>query len=140
MVDEKRIMAETDRFCIRLIAAYKDRTHLYMVLEICQGGELFSLLQKERKLDEPASAFYGASVMLAFEYPQRNRIIYRDLKPENLLLAAEGYLKLVDFGFAKLIDAAAARGRSAARPSTSRPRSSNPRAMARASTGGRSAS
>ena len=73
-MNEKRIMAETDHpFCIRLIAAYKDRTHLYMVLEICQGGELFSLLQKERKLDEPASAFYGASVMLAFEY-LHNRI------------------------------------------------------------------
>ena len=103
-MNEKRIMAETDHpFCIRLIAAYKDRTHLYMVLEICQGGELFSLLQKERKLDEPASAFYGASVMLAFEYLHNRNIIYRDLKPENLLLDGKGYLKVVDFGFAKLI-------------------------------------
>ena len=103
-MNEKRIMAETDHpFCIRLIAAYKDRTHLYMVLEICQGGELFSLLQKERKLDEPASAFYGASVMLAFEYLHNRSIIYRDLKPENLLLDGKGYLKVVDFGFAKLI-------------------------------------
>lgn len=48
--------------------------------------------------------FYGAQVTLQFEYLHSKNIIYRDLKPENLLIADDGYLKLTDFGFAKVVE------------------------------------
>ena len=67
-MNEKRIMAECDHpFCARLVASFKDQQRLYMVLEFLPGGELFSLLQRERKLPEASATFYGCIVMLAFE-------------------------------------------------------------------------
>jgi len=104
IMNEKRIMAEIDHpFIVRMMETFKDDNRLYMILEFCPGGELFGLLQKERRLTEEASAFYGCCVMLAFEYLHNLNVIYRDLKPENLMLDAKGFIKVVDFGFAKQI-------------------------------------
>ena len=104
VMSEKRILADIDHpFCIQLMACFKDSQNLYMVLEYCPGGELFNLLQRERKLIDSHCVFYAASVMLAFEYMHELNIIYRDLKPENLLLDARGFCKVCDFGFAKRI-------------------------------------
>jgi len=50
------------------------------------------------------NSFYGAQVALMFEYIHSKNVIYRDLKPENLLIADDGYLKLTDFGFAKVVE------------------------------------
>ena len=105
IMSEKTIMSEIDHpFCIQLVACFKDEQRLYMVLEYCPGGELFTLLQNERKLNDEHTCFYASSVMLAFEYLHENSIIYRDLKPENLLLDARGFCKVCDFGFAKKIE------------------------------------
>uniref|UniRef100_A0A7S3AHP9 cGMP-dependent protein kinase n=1 Tax=Haptolina ericina TaxID=156174 RepID=A0A7S3AHP9_9EUKA len=104
IVAEKTILEEIDHpFCVRLVASFKDAQFLYMVLEFCPGGELFSLLAKEDVLSDAHTAFYSASVMLAFEYLHDLNIIYRDLKPENLLLDEKGFVKVCDFGFAKHI-------------------------------------
>ena len=65
------------------------------------GGELFSILSAMHFLVEPVAVFYTACVTAAFEHLHDRQIAYRDLKPENLLLDAQGYLKVVDFGFAK---------------------------------------
>ena len=62
---------------------------------------MFTLLRKRRYFDEPASRFYAACVVEAFDYMHTQGIIYRDLKPENLVLDDKGYLKVTDFGFAK---------------------------------------
>lgn len=72
---------------------------VYFVL----GGDLWSLLQKQknRRFDEKEARFICACVLEAFDHLHSKGIIYRDLKPENLLIDANGYIKLTDFGFAK---------------------------------------
>lgn len=73
------------------------------MLELCQYSDLYSLLKSNFHFDEPLARFYAANVFLALEYLHANMIVFRDLKPENVLIAANGYLKLIDFGFAKRI-------------------------------------
>ena len=74
--------------------------------EFIIGGELFSLLQKQEKLGFNHARKYAASVLEAFIYLHKKDIIYRDLKPENLLIDLEGYIRVVDFGFAKQVQPA----------------------------------
>jgi len=83
-----------------LLGTFKDRNCLHFLMEPSLGGELFSLMRKKRCFPEKQSRFYAASVVLIFEYMHAKNIIYRDLKPENLLLDEDGYIKLTDFGFA----------------------------------------
>ena len=102
VMSEKRAMSLFSHpFCIRLFKTYKDKDRLYFLLEPSLGGELFSVLRERTLFDEPTARFYAASVVLAFEYIHGLNFCYRDLKPENLLLDAQGYLKVTDFGFAK---------------------------------------
>jgi CRP-like cAMP-binding protein len=104
IMSEKRVMAQLEHpFLIRLYATYKDKDRLYFLLEPALGGELFSVLRARTFFDEDTARFYAASVVLAFEYMHSKNIIYRDLKPENLLLDSDGYLKVTDFGFAKVV-------------------------------------
>ena len=69
-----------------------------MVLDFCPGGELFYLLKRVGRLNEEQALFYFAEIMLALEYLHNNQIVYRDLKPENVLIDFDGHIKLVDFG------------------------------------------
>jgi len=101
-MNEKRVMESVKHpFCIRLFATFKDKNRLMFLLEPALGGELFSVLRSRTLFDEDTSRFFAASVILAFEFLHAKNIIYRDLKPENLLLDKDGYLKVTDFGFAK---------------------------------------
>ena len=75
---------------------------MYLVLEFVPGGELFNLLRKCNQFNEEQAQFYASQIVLAFEYLHYLDIIYRDLKPENILITSDGYLKLTDFGFAKI--------------------------------------
>ncbi|XP_055682504.1 cGMP-dependent protein kinase 1 isoform X1 [Lutzomyia longipalpis] len=102
--NEKNIMAQCNcEFIIKLYATFKDNKYLYFLMEPCLGGDLWGLLQKHRRFDEKISRFFTACVVAAFEYLHTRNIVYRDLKPENLMLDAKGYVKLIDFGFAKTI-------------------------------------
>jgi len=103
-MSEKNIMMEINHpFCIRLYATYKDNDRLYFLLEPGLGGELFTILRARTLFDEDTSRFYAACVIMAFDNLHQNNIIYRDLKPENLMLDSDGFLKVTDFGFAKKI-------------------------------------
>ena len=98
------------QFVLRLFQTFKDAKRLYMLLEFIQGGELFSVLHPAhppRGVDgvpDHAAKFYGAGVLLALQHLHDKEIAYRDMKPENCLIDKLGYPKLVDFGFAKIIE------------------------------------
>lgn len=72
-----------------------------MLLEFVAGGELFSYLRAAGRFSGPTSCFYAAEIVCALEYLHSKHIVYRDLKPENLLLDSQGHLKITDFGFSK---------------------------------------
>ncbi len=81
-----------------------DPRYLYFVLEFVPGGELFTLLRNSGIFQEDQCKFYAAQVVTIFEYLHSKQIIYRDLKPENVLIQTNGYMKLTDFGFSKIIE------------------------------------
>eukprot|EP00753_Platysulcus_tardus_P015038 PLAT4733.1.p1 GENE.PLAT4733.1~~PLAT4733.1.p1 ORF type:complete len:331 (-),score=112.14 PLAT4733.1:328-1320(-) len=104
MISEKAILMSLDHpFIVKMAGTFQDERYLYMVLEYVVGGEFFTHLRKAGRFDNATARFYAAQIVLIFEYLHRQDYIYRDLKPENLLLDKEGYLKITDFGFAKRV-------------------------------------
>lgn len=91
-------------FVVELYATYQDQQNVYMLLSYVPGGELFSHLRRAGRFSADVTRFYLASIVLAIEYLHARNIIYRDLKPENLLLDRVGYLRITDFGFAKVVE------------------------------------
>merc|ERR550532_2320773 len=88
-------------FCIKLYATFKSEQAIYFLMESVLGGELFTVWRKRCSFNEDDARFYSGCVVLALEHLHSMDIIYRDLKPENVLLNSKGYLQLTDFGFAK---------------------------------------
>lgn len=101
---EKNILADIDfPFVVNMICTFQDNSNIYMLLEYVIGGELFSHLRRAGKFSNDVTRFYAAEIVLAIEYLHNQNIIYRDLKPENLLLDERGHIKITDFGFAKRV-------------------------------------
>jgi len=105
---ERDIGMECDSpFMVNLYGTFRDSRYLYMFMEPVIGGELFSFVENHstgnRGIDETQARFFAACVILGLEYLHDLDIVYRDLKLENLLIDADGYIKIADFGFAKRI-------------------------------------
>ncbi|KAM6207463.1 cGMP-dependent protein kinase 1-like [Sarcoramphus papa] len=99
---ERRVLAGSrSPFVVGFFGTFRDGQYVYLLLEFCQGGELWTKLREMRCFEEPLAVFCCACVVEGLEYLHSRGIVYRDLKPENLMLDQRGYVKLVDFGFAK---------------------------------------
>eukprot|EP00090_Calanus_glacialis_P046634 TRINITY_DN924_c0_g1_i4.p1 TRINITY_DN924_c0_g1~~TRINITY_DN924_c0_g1_i4.p1 ORF type:complete len:662 (-),score=161.87 TRINITY_DN924_c0_g1_i4:121-2106(-) len=102
ILNEKKIMQNcSSPFIVKLYQTFHNSKYLYMLMEPCLGGELWTVLRNNKRFSDSTARFYVACVILAFDYLHEKGVIYRDLKPENLLLDSSGYIKLTDFGFAK---------------------------------------
>ncbi|KAL7539430.1 hypothetical protein ACHAXR_009299 [Thalassiosira sp. AJA248-18] len=88
-------------FIVGLNMAFQSKDKLYFVLDYCAGGELFFHLGKVGKFSEQRACFYAAEITLAIDYVHGLDIVYRDLKPENVLLDSRGHVRLTDFGLSK---------------------------------------
>jgi cGMP-dependent protein kinase len=115
---EINIMAEKNllfacsgsRFVLGLLQTYNFPNQIFMLMEFIQGGELWSYIYEKTNtvqrnpaggFEISAAKFYASNVILAFKHLHAKNIAYRDLKPENLLIDGKGYVKVIDFGFAK---------------------------------------
>nr|XP_016478233.1 PREDICTED: probable serine/threonine protein kinase IREH1 isoform X1 [Nicotiana tabacum] len=89
-------------FVVRFFYSFTCRENLYLVMEYLNGGDLYSLLRNLGCLDEDVARVYIAEVVLALEYLHSLQVVHRDLKPDNLLIAHDGHIKLTDFGLSKV--------------------------------------
>jgi len=105
IVSEKSILVALKHpFIVNMFGSFHDQRYIYMVLEYIVGGEFFTHLRKAGRFENEHSCFFGACIAAIFEYCHGKNIVYRDLKPENILINGDGYVKLTDFGFAKVIE------------------------------------
>ncbi|KAJ2817447.1 hypothetical protein IWW50_006166, partial [Coemansia erecta] len=103
VMSERKVLERTVEhpFLVGLQCAFQTKEKLFFCLDYVNGGELFFHLQRERRFSENRARFYAAEITCALEYLHEMGVVYRDLKPENCLLDADGHVKIVDFGLAK---------------------------------------
>ncbi|KAJ2999532.1 hypothetical protein HDV02_002679 [Globomyces sp. JEL0801] len=85
------------------MCTFQDVRNVYLLEEYVIGGEMFSHLRRAGRFSNEMTKFYASEIVLALQYLHDMDIVYRDLKPENLLLDKDGHIKIADFGFAKIV-------------------------------------
>uniref|UniRef100_A0A673J8W1 non-specific serine/threonine protein kinase n=1 Tax=Sinocyclocheilus rhinocerous TaxID=307959 RepID=A0A673J8W1_9TELE len=99
---ESRVLKNTRHpFLTSLKYSFQTKDRLCFVMEYVNGGELFFHLSRERVFSEDRTRFYGAEIVSALDYLHSAKIVYRDLKLENLMLDKDGHIKITDFGLCK---------------------------------------
>ena len=100
----ERVILEQSQspYIVRLYYAFQTNTKLYFIIDYLNGGELFTYLRKEQRFTENRARVYVAELVEALSYLHSNGILYRDIKPENILLDSDGHIKITDFGLSKL--------------------------------------
>jgi serine/threonine protein kinase len=105
----QRLLVEKDillQFChpriVNFFYSIVGENNFYLVTEFVQGGDLYSLLQHLGSLDEKVTKFYAMELVATLRVLREHGICHRDIKPDNILIAADGHLKLTDFGLSFL--------------------------------------
>lgn len=99
---ERDILLKFDHpFIMKLQFSLQDSMHLYLIMDFINGGELFYHLSQAGQFTEERAKFYTAEIILALQYLHKAGVVYRDVKPENILIDSEGHVKLTDFGLSK---------------------------------------
>jgi protein kinase N len=104
LLSERRVFETANSvrhpFLVNLMACFQTREHAIFVMEYAQGGDLMMHIHTD-VFSEPRSVFYAGCVVLGLKYLHDHKIVYRDLKLDNLLLDADGFVKIADFGLCK---------------------------------------
>ncbi|CAK64739.1 unnamed protein product (macronuclear) [Paramecium tetraurelia] len=100
--NERDIMTVLDHpFIIKLEYAFESKNFIVFVLEFCSGGELFWQLRQVKRMTEEQARFYFTEICLAMFYLHSLSVVYRDIKPENILIDLDGHIRIADFGLSK---------------------------------------
>ena len=100
--NERDIMTVLDHpFIIKLEYAFESKNFIVFVLEFCSGGELFWQLRQVKRMKEEQARFYFIEICLAMYYLHSLSVVYRDIKPENILIDIDGHIRIADFGLSK---------------------------------------
>lgn len=101
---EKDIMFECNHpFLVNLEFLFQNEERLYFVMPFVRGGELYKVFTAQKRFSEEQTLFFAAQLIVAIGYLHSKGIVHRDLKLENILLDHTGYLKIIDFGLAKIL-------------------------------------
>lgn len=100
---ERDVLAYSNNpYIVKLKYAFQTRKKLFLIIDFCPGGDLETLLSNENgPLDLEKAKFYIAEILLALRDLHARNIIYRDLKPDNVVIDNDGHAQLIDFGMAK---------------------------------------
>ena len=91
-------------FIVNMYYAFQDYEHLYLVMDLLTGGDLRYHICKHRLFSEAQTKFFIACIIQGLEYIHSKKVIHRDIKPENLVLDENGYIRITDFGIAKIFN------------------------------------
>ena len=102
---EKNVLLKTDHpFIMKMVKYLKNENYIFFINEYIKGKELWDVIRDIGLLNKEQTQFYGASILLAINHLHKNKIIYRDIKPENVMVNTKGYIKIIDFGTVKEIE------------------------------------
>ena len=102
VIAERNILSKSNHpFIIALRFAFQTPAKFYLGLEYVPGGELYTRIHRDGYLSKMEYKMVIAQIAIALNYLHSIGIVYRDIKPENILIGADGYIKLADFGLAK---------------------------------------
>ena len=103
IMSERNLLSKLKHpFIVNMHFAFQDFSKLYLVMDLLSGGDLRYHIAKKKAFTEQETKFFISNLILSLEYIHSQKIIHRDIKPENLVLDSKGYVRLTDFGIAKI--------------------------------------